>query len=160
MKTIPLSQGKVALVDDADFEAVSQFKWYANKVGRRFYAARKVRKPDGNWTHLYMHKVLLPGAVEVDHRDGNSLNNQKKSNLRPATRLQNAQGFQRKRPGTTSKFRGVTWDKSRLKWIAQITVNKKHINLGRFINEVDAARAYDAAARKYFVEGFLHLNFP
>lgn len=158
MKTIPLTQGKVALVDDADYEAVSQFKWCALKIGRRFYAVRNVRRPDGKIANQYMHRFLMPGAPEVDHRDGDGLNNQR-NNLRPATSQQNHQGFKSKAAGKTSKFRGVSWRKERQKWRGHIQVDGKFVHLGSFKNEEDAARAYDAAARKYFGE-FASPNFP
>lgn len=159
MKTIKLTQGKVALVDDADYEAVSQFKWYAVKRRGAFHAARKIRKPDGSRIVQYLHQFLLPNADRVDHRSGDGLNNLQE-NIRPATRRQNGQGFRRNKIGFTSKFRGVHWHKRRLKWTAQIKVDGKIISLGYFTDEVDAAHAYDAAARKYFVDGFLQLNFP
>lgn len=158
MKTIPLTQGKVAFIDDADFEAVSQFKWYANKVGRRFYARRDFVKPDGEWTHQYLHHFLLPEVGRIDHRDGNSLNDQH-HNLRPSTHQQNLQGFQMKKVGATSKFRGVCWNKLARKWEAQIEVDGKKIHLGLFESEIDAAKAYDKAARKHFKE-FASPNFP
>lgn len=157
MKTVLLTQGKVALIDDADYAVVSQFKWCAVKNGERFYAARNIRKPNGKQKLQYLHQFLLPGVGKIDHRDGNSLNDQR-YNLRPATTRQNAQGVQRKRPGTTSKFRGVCWHKTALKWLTQIRVDGHKIHLGLFENESDAARAYDAAARKYFGD-FASLNF-
>lgn len=159
MKTIPLTQGKVALVDDADYAAVSQFKWCAMKIGRRFYAVRNVRRPDGKVANQYMHRFLMPGAAEVDHINGDGLNNSRENNLRSVTTRQNRQAFKRKAAGKTSKFRGVSWRKERGKWRAHIQVYGKFVHLGTFSNEIDAARAYDAAALKYFGE-FAHLNFP
>lgn len=146
------------MVDDADFGAVSQFKWHAQKAGRGFTAVRSVRKPDGKWTLQSLHNFLLPGVPRVDHRDGNRLNDQR-GNLRPATRRQNGQGFRRKALGTTSKFRGVNWCRRELKWLARIRIDGRLKFLGYFNSEEDAARVYDAAARKYFGE-FASPNFP
>lgn len=159
MKTIPLTQGKVAMVDDADFEAVNAHKWYAHNIGRRWCARRNVRKTDGKQTGQFLHQFLMPGVAEIDHRDGDALNNQR-VNIRPATRRQNQQGFRWKEIGTTSNFRGVSWDKFHRKWKAQIQLGSRRTHLGYFEVEKDAAHAYDAAARKYFVDGFIHLNFP
>lgn len=153
MKTIPLTQGQVALVDDADYTAVSQFKWCFHKG----YACRNIRKPGGKWATQYLHQFLMPGVSEIDHRDGNRLNDQRE-NIRPATHQQNLQGFQRKKSGTTSRFRGVCWEKRRRKWMAYITVDWKHKFLGYFDFEEDAARARDVASIKYFGE-FASLNF-
>lgn len=156
MKTIPLTQGYVALIDDADFETVSDFNWYAIKKGK--YAARNVQNPNGTRTVLLMHKFLMPGVPEIDHEDGDGLNNQRK-NLRPATHRQNLQGFQKKRAGASSIFRGVTWDKQYQNWKTQVQVDGKNTYVGRFSDEDEAARAYDDAASRFFGR-FASLNFP
>lgn len=120
MKIIPLSQGQVALVDDADFEAVNAFKWCAFKRRKGFHAARKVRRADGSWATQYLHQFLLPGIPQIDHKDGNGLNNQRQ-NLRPATAIQNRQGFRSKSVGATSAYRGVSWYSRDKVWEAQIS---------------------------------------
>lgn len=158
MKTIPLTQGFVALVDDADFEAVSQFSWCAHLIGRGVYVTRGVRNADGKWVTQRLHQFLLPGVSRIDHRDGDGLNNQRE-NLRPATYKQNIRGFRHKKVGASSKFRGVGLHKRFGKWQAFIGVDYKQIHLGFFADEVDAARAYDSAARKFFGD-FASLNFP
>lgn len=156
MKTIPLTQGKVALIDEADFEAVNRFKWCAAKDRQGFYAVRTVRKPDGSRTTQRLHQFLMPGSSRIDHRDGDGLNNQR-HNLRPATRQQNAQSFRHKQLNATSKFRGVSWYPRYSKWQAQIQVSGKSIPLGYFVFELDAAKTYNEAALKWFGE-FAHLN--
>lgn len=159
MKTITLTQGLVALVDDADFEEANAHNWFAQKMQRRFYAVRRIRKPDGSQTAQSLHHFLMdPDIVRIDHRDGNGLNNQR-SNLRPATHQQNGRGFQRKRVGTSSKYRGVSWFARDKKWRAGIKVNGEQKHLGYFDSEVSAAKAYDIAARNLFGQ-FATPNFP
>lgn len=150
MKEIPLTQGKVALVDDEDFSRVSALKWYA------------WRGQDGNWyarasaNSKYMHRFVRADIRGmVDHRDGNGLNNQKQ-NLREATDSQN-QANRRKRRPTSSQFKGVNWHEGTQKWRAQIKLLGKSRHLGLFLTESGAARAYNDAARLIFGE-FASLN--
>lgn len=158
MKEILLTQGCVAVVDDADFDAVNMFKWYAQRIKKGFYAVRNIRKSDGSWGRLYLHQFLSPGVELSDHRDGNGLNNQR-NNIRPATTIQNGQGFRRKKLGASSQFRGVWWNKRSNKWKSAIGVKGGPKYLGLFLLEKDAALAYDKAAREIFGE-FATPNFP
>jgi len=157
MKTIPLTRGKFAKVDDSDFEEASKNKWYATKRGTLYYAVREIRTPNGGRTSQYLHRMLLPDAERIDHIDGDGLNNSKK-NLRPATFQQNIRASRRKKFGATSRFRGVNWNAKLKKWVAAITVNYRNIHLGIFESEIAAARKYDAAAREIFKE-FASPNF-
>ncbi len=158
MKTVPLTQDKVALVDDEDFLRVSQYKWYAIKMSHLFYAHTNVRKADGKTTILSMHVLLLPDAKRVDHQDGNGLNNQR-HNLRSATHSQNMANRRKHKNGTSSLFKGVHWHKAAKKFTAQICVNHKRHHLGLFTSETDAAMAYDVAALHHF-GAFARLNLP
>lgn len=145
MKKIPLSQGKFALVDDADFDFLSQWKWYVNYDG---YAVRSelFYKVDGKKSSktIRMHRVILNTPVDLltDHIDMNRLNNQR-SNIRVATRAQNSMNV-RSHKGSTSKFKGVDWSKKAKKWRAQLGIGKTKKFLGYFVTEDDAARAYNA----------------
>ena len=108
-----------------------------------------------------MHRLILgaPLGADVDHRDGDGLNNTR-SNLRLASRSQNMANVTRTVHGASSKYKGITFI-ARLRlhpWKAQITVGGQHIDLGRWATEEEAARAYDAAAVKYFGE-FARTNF-
>ena len=148
MKTIPLTKGQVALVDDRDFEEVSGLKWYAMRSasGNTFYA-----KHDfwigGKRKAMYMH-VFITGFRGVDHKDRNGLNNSRK-NLRAATNSQNLcnRGIQ---SNNKSGFKGVSFHTRVGSWRAVITVKQKHIHLGYFSTPKRAGSAYDSAARKYF----------
>jgi len=158
LKRIPLTQGKFALVDDANFEAVNQFNWYAFKNRRGWYASRTITVSPGHRKNLYLHQVILPGIPQIDHRDGDGLNCQR-HNLRPATHTQNQWGFKRKRVGASSRFRGVNWKARNRKWQARIRVNQQLFYLGLFDSEIKAAIVYDVAAKKFFGD-FASPNFP
>lgn len=154
MKKIPLTKGKFAIVDDDDYEWLSQWKWYAAKGHNTYYAKRHTTK-QGSYTTIEMH-TLICDAEQIDHKDGNGLNNQR-NNLRPATYSQNAAN-RTKQINNTSGFKGVYWHKHASKWYARIQVNNKRINLGYFTNKIEAAKSYDKAASIYFGE-FAKLNF-
>lgn len=160
MKSIPLTQGLVALVDDEDYAQVCEFKWYAARYKHLVYAQREIRRPDGSRTTLKLHNVIMPpkGGLRADHRDGNGLNC-RKNNLRYASNLQNGSNKRKTTSKRTSLFKGVYWASDRNKWRAAIRVSGKLINLGQFDSEADAARYYDEAAKNYFGE-FAHLNLP
>lgn len=156
MKTIPLSQGKVALVDDIDFAWLSSRTWHAAQAKRGMWYAYS--HSSGTDTKLAMHRAIVSqlGLYQVDHRDGNGLNNQR-HNLRKCTQSQN-NANRRKQSGCTSRFKGVYWRKARQSWIAQLRCKKRYYFLGCFQTEEDAAKAYDKAARVHFGE-FACTNF-
>ncbi|MCK4525977.1 hypothetical protein KAW18_01295 [candidate division WOR-3 bacterium] len=143
MKEIQLTQGKIALVDDLDFEILNQFKWYANKMGNVYYAIRALSWEDGKRQMLRMHHAVIgyPSMGSyVDHENGNGLHNYK-SNLRFVTRRQN---LQNRIHGKTkiSKYPGITWFPECKKWRARIQKNGKRMHLGLFNSELDAFNAY------------------
>lgn len=157
MKEIQLTQGKVALVDNEDYEWLNQWKWYAKKSNNNFYACRKDPMKE-----IIMHKLIIKGKM-IDHRDGNSLNNQK-HNLRLCTYSEN--GANRKVQKNKSfgvKYLGVYAmsmkrnNKIYLYFQAALTYKGKRIYIGIFKDETEAAKAYDKAALKYHGE-FANLN--
>ena len=158
MKEIKLSNGAIAIVDDEDYESLSLHKWHPSKDRDLCYAIRASFSGGKRKTER-MHRVIM-GATDnethVDHKNQNGLDN-RKENLRLCTISQNRSNS-RPNKNSSSQYKGVTKDHPN-KWLAQITVNYKNHNLGRFKIEKDAALAYDKAAYKYFKE-FAYLNFP
>lgn len=153
MKRIKLTQGYFALVDDRDFKKLSKFKWWAlvDKSGA-IYACRTTSKPDGKKTSIRMGRQVMnaPKGKDTDHKDRNTLNNQR-SNLRVCTRSQN-NANSKKRKDNTSGIKGVSWDYRTRKWIAQIQLRGKNVFFKRYTNKLKAATAYAIAAKKYFGE--------
>lgn len=157
MKEIKLTQGKVALVDDADFEWLNQWKWFAAKCGNTFYAHRN-EEVDGRKRTIRMHRLILgvtDPKVFVDHERGDGLNNQR-YNLRMATQRQNSQN-RKPQAGSASKYKGVSFNARLKKWLAQIRVGSSLIHIGCYKQEEDAALAYNEAAIKHHGE-FARLN--
>ena len=159
-KQIPLTQGKFAIVDDADFEWVNQWKWYAKKAYNTWYAVRNSQMVNGKRTGIRMHRVILGlnkgDSSEVDHKNHNGLDN-RKDNIRICTHSQN-QRNKICRIRKSSLYKGVHWSKTANKWCAQIRLNGIRTHLGLFDLEMHAVNAYDKAAKKYHGE-FSHANF-
>jgi len=158
MKEIVISRGMKVTVDDEDFESLNQHRWYCvpNKHHTNFYAARNVSLGGKKQKRVWMHRELIKTDMDVDHIDGNGLNNTR-SNLRICSRSQNM-GNQIKNRNSVSKYKGVC-RKRATSWCAQIQFQNKNNHLGYFQKEEDAAKAYDLAAIRLFGE-FAVTNFP
>jgi hypothetical protein len=152
VREIPLSQGKVALVDDEDYEQLAQHKWHAAKSRTKWYASRNVgHLGDGcEQGKLAMHQAIMGTRDGVDHIDGDGLNNQR-SNLRRATQAQNVCNA-RRRSDNTSGFKGVSWNPQSKAWRADIMVGGRRHYLGKFATREEAAEAYAAAVSPYHGE--------
>ncbi len=152
IKHIPLTRGRWAIVDAADFEWLSQYRWCV-KSGRsgKYYAGRS----EGG-KFILMHRQIMrpPPGMVVDHIDGNPLNN-RRCNLRICTLAQNSRN--RRPMPSTSGLAGVY--PSGKKWSARIMHNGKIVNVGLFDDKVAAAKARDRKARELF-GAFAYLNFP
>lgn len=156
MRNIPLTQGKVAIVNDGDYSVLSQFKWFAQYNDGNWYAMRNTQK-DGKIRLVSMHRQILgdPQNMQIDHADGDGLNNIR-SNLRICTNAQNS--MNRRKLISRSGFKGVRWCCTAGKYRAQIVLNSRHIHLGYFTDKLKAAKAYDIAARRLFGK-FAFTNF-
>jgi len=149
MKEIQLTQGKVANIDNEDYEYFNKWKW---SYGSNGYARREVAGK-----YVYMHSLIAktPKGMLTDHINGDKLDN-RKSNLRICTASQNQQN--KGNPvNNTSGAKGVDWDNKNKRWRARIRVQGKYIYLGlhKLINS--AIVAYNDAAKKYHGD-FAKLN--
>jgi len=153
-RLISLTKGKFTIVDDEDYEWLSQWKWHYNNGG---YAVRAITTTKNKQTLILMHRIITnaPPDKQVDHIDHDKLNNVR-INLRACTHAENQHN--RCRGCGTSKFKGVCWHKRDKKWMSSIRIYDKLKHLGCFVNEIDAAKAYDKAARELFGE-FAFGNF-
>jgi hypothetical protein len=150
-RTVELSQGKIALVDAADFGLIAHMTWHSTKKARGLFYAIHTFCKNNKHGIIRLHRFLMaaPPGSKVDHRDGDGLNNTRE-NLRVCTHSQNHRN--RWRTWGSSRFKGVFHRRENDKWRAKIKVGDKVISLGTFAQESDAARAYDKAATEHFGE--------
>lgn len=148
MKEIPLSKGKVAIVDDCDYEYLSRWRWYYSSG----YAKRTVYKGK----NVYMHRDLAntPDGMDTDHINHNKLDN-RRENLRACTRTQNQRNISMIKSNKSGK-KGVSWHSSAKKWEACIKFCGKKIYLGIYDDVEDASRAYNEKSVELFGE-FSHI---
>ena len=163
MKQIPLTQGKVALVDDADYEWLNQWKWCAMKGHNTWYAARYSSPVNRKQRTIFMHREILGlkfgDPRQTDHRNHNGLANWR-DNLRICNGTQN-QYNRNPQKNHSSEYKGVSWHKRRHKWRARIFFDNHNIHLGYYASEVEAAKAYDKAAIEFFGEfALINKNVP
>ncbi|MHC4575242.1 MAG: HNH endonuclease [Planctomycetota bacterium] len=159
-RRVPLTQGKFAIVDPEDYTRLNKLRWHVHKAPHTCYAVhsltngKKLPRKNARMHHLVLR--TLPGMLP-DHINRNGLDN-RKANLRLATPAQNIWNRRKFNAPSRSNFKGVDWVQKQKKWRARILVHGKRIYLGSLQNELDAARAYDQAAKKYHGK-FAALNF-
>lgn len=158
-RRIPLTQGFCAIVDPADYDDLAKFNWHICKTKGKhtLYAERSIRKANGKFSRLLMHRQLIPdvpAGFVIDHINGSGLDN-RRANLRLATVAQNA--WNTKPRKSRAGLKGVAFAKDKNHWRASIVVNGCRKHLGYFRNPADAAKAYDYAAKQYHKQ-FARLN--
>lgn len=150
--------GRTVLIDDADYEKASAIKWNVYQYGRNLWYASS-RK---NGETVYMHRYILdaPTGMDVDHVNDDGLDN-RRGNLRICQHQQNLANQRHQKRNTYSQYKGVTFDKNKRAqnkpWVAQIKAFQKHYSLGYFPTEIEAAKAYNEAATRFFGE-YARLN--
>ena len=153
-RTIPLTQGKVAIVDDVDYASLNRHKWCAHKTPYTYYAERGVCMPHSKLRIIHMHRIILNASdgMQVDHINGDGLDN-RRSNLRLCTPSENNRNKNLSRHNKTG-FKGVSVLRRKLQkpYRVQIRINKKRIQIGYYHTAEEAARAYDLAASTYHGE--------
>ena len=152
-RDLMLSGGQVVIVDNADYDYLSRWKWHLSSTG---YAVRSTHSyVDGKRKHHYvlMHRHLVSAekGMIADHINRNKLDN-RRENLRIVTHSQSLANRGKNKNGVTSKFRGVWIDRKRMKFAAAIKKDRKYIHIGYFDCQKDAARAYNEKALALFGE--------
>ena len=154
-RRIYLGEGEFAILDPQDYYRLCNFKWFLKDK----YALRSFKLTPEKTQFIAMHREIMncPQGFLIDHKNNNPLDN-RRFNLRQATRAQNTYNRKKTRVKTSSQFIGASFNKRIGKWTAYLRFEGKRIWLGQFDNEIDAAKAHDAAAIKYHGE-FAKLNF-
>lgn len=141
---IKLTKGQISIIDLEDVNLVGQYNWFAHsrptKYKTEFCASRNVPTDAGKQKTMRLHRFIMncPCGMEVDHLNGNSLDN-RKNNLKIVNHHENCQNRHNER---SSKYPGVYWDITSQKWVARIRNKDKSYSLGRFDSELDAAQSY------------------
>ncbi len=155
VRYIPLTQGKYAKVDASDYGWLSLHKWCAVRNGHTYYAERRHK---GKSIPMHVEIMLPAEGYVVDHINGHGWDN-RRGNMRNCTRAQNIRNRAKWQRACTSPYKGVSRNKRSGKYRAYVNYQGRRIHLGSFAREIDAARAYDRAARQYHGR-FARLDFP
>jgi len=156
-----MTQPRYAKVDPADYKRLRKYEWFAKKSNKSFYARGCVidsKTAKAKTTYMHQEIIKVPDGMVVDHINHDAMDN-RHANLRAATRAQNIRNRKKFAKSSGSKYKGIYYRKKTRKWEVLITFERKRIFLGYFHSEIDAAHAYDEAARRYHKD-FACLNFP
>jgi len=154
---IKLTRGFCCKIDDEDFDLVSKYKWASNINRRTVYAKTNIKDEFGKVKTISMHRLIMgnPINLQIDHINHNGLDN-RKENLRICSSIENRFNCNSYK-GSSSKYKGVSWDKNANKWSSKIRINKILKHLGCFKSEIEAARKYNTMASLHFGE-YANLN--
>lgn len=143
MNQIELTQGKFALVDDEDFDFLSQWKWRISGSGYAISGSKSKR--------VFMHRVInnTPEGYDTDHINRDKLDN-RRENLRTATKMLNGRN-RGENKNNTSGHKGISWDKRVESWAVYIWKDYKKIHLGRFKILVEAIKARKKGEEMYWI---------
>lgn len=143
------------LIDEEDLGLWNAYRWYAYSTDGSTVLRVQTKRDasEGKKTTKYLSRLILnaPQGQEVDHKNGDPLDN-RRSNLRLATRQQQCRNMPKVKANATSRYKGVCWFAAKKRWLARIFVDGKPIYLGYHRSEIDAARSYDDAAKRIFGE--------
>lgn len=152
VKEIPLQNGMIALVDDEDYERVSQFQWHIE--ARPYGKISHISNRELGQLNRYLLDVKDP-KILITHKNKKRLDN-RKDNLTTLAHIE-AIRQSKGRKNATSKYKGVSWNKANKRWHARILLNGKNKHLGYFVNEIEAAKAYNSAVLTY-LDGDAYIN--
>jgi hypothetical protein len=160
---VPLTKGHFALIDEDDRDLICRRSWCVRKsIGRDVYythAAKRGEHGEHLTTSMHVEIMGVHPGMDIDHINGDGLDN-RRSNLRVCPHQKNAWNAIRRNKSTiTSGYKGVSWYRRDSRWRAYVVIDAKQTHLGYFDDEVEAAMAYDKAARELFGE-FARVNFP
>ena len=155
MKNIYLTKDKYTIVDDEDYKYLNQWKWRLHSKGYAYRNEKRIKNHTRKGILMHRQIMKLNSQKEIDHINRNKLDN-RKNNLRISSSTQNHMNKEKSK-NNTSGYKGITYDKRKNKWMAQIQKNKKNIFIGYFNDKKSAATAYNRKAKELF-NNFAFLN--
>lgn len=141
------------IVDASRYRSLMMRNWWAVKVDKHVSATTYIDRygvPANSRVQMHREIMEAKSGQEVDHRNGNSLDN-RRSNLRFCTKSQNAMNRPQRKDNSSGRT-GVFWRKEQRRWMAIITANKKRVHLGNFLSKQEAVKAREEAEKVYHGE--------
>jgi hypothetical protein len=159
-RRIYLGEGQYTKLDSADYYRLRDYRWYLTGMNGKFYVVRAEKVGNNRTKIKSMQREIIrpPKGKVVDHRNCDAQDN-RRANLRSATRSENMMNRRKTSSKTSSKYIGVFRDKNRKKWTTRLRCKGKVVFCRQFDKEIEAAKARDEAVKKYRID-FARLNFP